>query len=48
MLGRYILDLDVYCLAKIIYNVVCGCDCPTGQIGDIQGLPKTLNEILKQ
>ncbi len=48
MLGGYGLDDDVYCLAKIIYNVVCGWDYTTGQIGVIYGLPKVLNDILKQ
>ncbi len=48
MLGDYGLDADVYCLAKMIYGVVCVEACPTGQIGEIQGLPENLNEILKQ
>ncbi len=48
MLGGYGLDADVYCLAKMIYNIVCAKDCPRGPIGVIQGLPKALNEILKQ
>ncbi len=48
MLGGYDLDADVYCLAKVIYNIVCANDCLANQIGDITGLPKILNEILKQ
>ncbi len=48
MSGNYTLDADVYCLAKMIYNVICAKDCSTGQIGDIPRLPKALNEILQQ
>ncbi len=47
-LGDYGFDADVYCLAKLIYNVVCAVECPQCQIGDIFGLPKALNDILKQ
>ncbi len=48
MLGDYGLDADVYCLAKMIYNIVCAKDCPKGPIGFIQGLPELLNDILKK
>lgn len=34
------MDVDIYCLAKMIYNIVCGNKCPKGQIGDKSGLPK--------
>ncbi len=48
MLGDYGLDADVYCLAKMIYCIVCAENCPKGPIEVIVGLPKALNEILKQ
>ncbi len=48
MPGNYTLDADVYCLAKMIYNIICAKDSSAGQIGDIPCLPKALNELLKQ
>ncbi len=48
MLGGYGLDADVYCLAKMIYNIICAEECSKGQIENIPRLPKALNELLKQ
>ncbi len=48
MLGHYFFNVDIYCLAEMIYNIVCAKHSPRGPIKDIQGLPKILNGILKQ